>query len=376
MNKAPLLLLSLFAALAPAGVSAVTFDVFSGASIQSAIDAASNGDIIDVHPGTYTGDLNYESKDISVIGVGGAGNTTLVGTGGSVVTLGGPAALAGFTVTGGNALAGAGANVSGTGSFITGNIFTGNQEGSGGYGAAIGGINASANVVGNIFFNNSSDDKYLSGTVSFIGNSAPVIANNLFLMNNGRGLNLTLQGGSSSVVSNNDFFQNTAAIRVDEDVDTTTEAFVNNILYNNVMGLEEDSATPSPSLLAWADNLVYGNAIDYGSGNGGLVVNYTGSLGNISANPDFVDPLDGNFALAPGSPAIDSGNPFDALSFDFFGTPRPDDGESAPDRGAIESIPEPSFYALVAASAALTVAACRRRQRRKDWDRSSAALAV
>ncbi len=50
-------------------------------------------------------------------------------------------------------------------------------------------------------------------------------------------------------------------------------------------------------------------------------------IGNIDANPNFVDPAAGNFHLAPGSPCIDAGTNLSLLvTNDLEGNPRPLDG--------------------------------------------------
>ena len=82
------------------------YTVNPGESIQAAIDVASNGDTINVAPGTYTETLTIAHKGIHIRGAG-AGQTILDGTGGSadhlvyvVETDGGPNPLcfSGFTL--------------------------------------------------------------------------------------------------------------------------------------------------------------------------------------------------------------------------------------------------------------------------------------
>lgn len=57
--------------------SAGTLTVMPGQSIQAAIDAAQPGDEIHVHPGTYFEALLINNKAVAVIGIGGAGVTTI-----------------------------------------------------------------------------------------------------------------------------------------------------------------------------------------------------------------------------------------------------------------------------------------------------------
>jgi hypothetical protein len=55
-----------------------------------------------------------------------------------------------------------------------------------------------------------------------------------------------------------------------------------------------------------------------------------GGTGNISFDPQLVDPDNGDFHLKPTSPCIDAGCYIPELSFDFEGNPRPWDGASEP----------------------------------------------
>ncbi len=77
-------------------------------SIQAAIDAAAPGDEIEVAPGTYYEAINFNGKAIRLYSSGGAGATTIDGTGYPHVVqcISGErptTKLEGFTITGGNA---------------------------------------------------------------------------------------------------------------------------------------------------------------------------------------------------------------------------------------------------------------------------------
>jgi predicted outer membrane repeat protein len=87
-----------------------------GQSIQTVINRAANGAKICVKPGTYTANLNFMGKPITLIASGGPGVTFLKGTGaGSVVTFnhfeGADSVLDGFTVTNGKAAFGGGISI-------------------------------------------------------------------------------------------------------------------------------------------------------------------------------------------------------------------------------------------------------------------------
>jgi len=62
--------------------------------------------------------------------------------------------------------------------------------------------------------------------------------------------------------------------------------------------------------------------------------NVTYGTNYIKANPLLVGPDTGNFTVAPGSPAIDTGSPSLVPTSDFAGTPRPQG--TGPDIGAYE----------------------------------------
>jgi hypothetical protein len=102
------LVLSMLAALAGAGSGgAATLCVGAKAqcfpSLQAAVDAAQDGDVIHVGPGTFAGGVVI-SKSVDVIGSG--ASATAISGGGPVLTIGAPGAhpsvrLVGITVTGG-----------------------------------------------------------------------------------------------------------------------------------------------------------------------------------------------------------------------------------------------------------------------------------
>ena len=275
-------------------------------TIQAAIDAAVDGDTILVAAGTYTENIDFKNKVITVQSTGGAATTIIDGANVNTViafgmTQGAAAVLQGFTIQHGSAPFGAGIFLSSASPTIVGNIFVNNAEGAGGFGAAIGG-SGSPDIEKNVFQNNTCDSQFLSGVVSFVNTSSPTIADNVFLNNPCRAINMTLPVGNSPAVVNNTIVGNAGGIRVDARVPTSQQSYENNVLVNNTIGLEVDflSAGNEPT---WKNNLVFGNGTDYSG-----ITSLTGASGNISVDPLFVSMTTGDFHLQANSPAIDAGS--------------------------------------------------------------------
>jgi len=98
-------------------------------TIQGAIDAAVNGDTVQVAAGTYLERIHYDAKKIQVIGVDGPAFTVIDGMQrGSVVTFvsgcGPETLLAGFTITNGLASKGGGIYCYGSSPTLLGNLIT------------------------------------------------------------------------------------------------------------------------------------------------------------------------------------------------------------------------------------------------------------
>ncbi len=290
------------------------------AGIQAQIDNAAAGDTIVVDPGIYIGGLNFNQKNITLQSSGGPASTIIHGNQGTGVIMGPGGAIRGFTITAASASFGAAIEVHDQGSVIAGNVFDGNAQGGGGFGAAIGGNSSSPTIERNIFRNNTCDDQNLSGVVAFVNSSSPLIVNNIFENNQCRAINLTLPAGNAPQVVNNTIVGNRTGIRVDRRVPQVTQIFRNNIVFQNGIGLEIEFGT-DPDNPIWENNLLYGNTTDYLG-----TASQTGTNGNISASPMFFDAAAGNYRLQSGSPAIDAGSAAGAPTVDFEGTSRPLDG--------------------------------------------------
>jgi len=213
--------------------------------------------------------------------------------------------------------------VHGTGSIIKGNIFDGNAQGAGGFGAAIAGNSASPTIEQNIFRNNTCDDQHLSGVVSFVNSSSPRIINNVFEDNPCRAINLLISSGASDwpyIVMNN-------TIAGNPNVGIFSNRAPGLSIVNNIVAGNGSWGIFLRSSYNWGEpavdyNNVWGNtAGDYG----GLA---SAGPNDISADPLFADPMVGDYHLQPGSPAIDAGTNEGAPDRDFEGDPRPVDGDA------------------------------------------------
>lgn len=239
-------------------------------TIQGAINAAANGSTILVSAGTYTENINFNGKAITVKGAKGAAQTIINGGGlGTVVTFGSGegnnSVLDGFTITGGNTMDwGGGIRIySSSSPTIKNNVITGNTADSSG------------------------------GAIRIHNYSSPVISNNTITGNT------SLYGAGGISVAR-----------------YSSPVITNNIVWGN--GTEIiDNPSRGPNTITVSYSIVQGG--------------YTGT-GNINADPLFIDPLNGDYHLQSGSPAIDtgmnaSGAAYGSVVDDIQGTLRPLDGD-------------------------------------------------
>lgn len=306
-----------------AGSSPVTLLVPSQyATIQSAINASSNGNTVLVSPGTYYENLDFNGKAITVSSVAGPETTIIDGQhNGAVVNFssgeGPDSVIAGFTLQNGFSSWGSGISLFVTSPTVVSNIIQYNDEDIGYWGAGIGGWSSSPIIEKNLFRYNTGDSQFLTGVIAFVNSSSPLVADNLFISNYCRAIDMTLPEGNSPVVINNTIVGNPVGIHVDARVNTAGQFYFNNILYGNSTGLEVvfGSAENYPT---WKYNLVAGGMNYQG------IPDQTGINGNISADPLFANASNGNYHLLSGSPCIDAGDNAAPLlpTTDFEGNPR------------------------------------------------------
>jgi len=301
--------------------------------IQEGINAASSGvTTVHVAAGTYTENLDFTGKDITIQGTDGA-ETTIVngGSAGSCVRFvsgeTADAVLDGFTLTNGSGTLidatqrfGGGVYIyDGASPTITNSIISGNSSQNGG---GIKAWYASATISNSIIRGNSS-----SGNGGGIGGSFGgdfTVVNSIVAGNHSGayGGGIRIGTDSNAIIINSTIVGNDAVHGGGGISGYTT--VLNSIVRGNTAG-----SNP---------NVPAGVTITYSNIEGG----YAGT-GNINADPLFADAAGGDYHLQSGSPCIDMGTNIGAPLTDYEGDPRPIDGDgdtvATADMGADEYVP-------------------------------------
>ncbi|MBW2661796.1 MAG: right-handed parallel beta-helix repeat-containing protein [Deltaproteobacteria bacterium] len=313
-------------------------------TIQSAIDAASDGDTVLVHDGTYVENIDFSGKAITVRSVNGAEYTTIDGnTSGSVVTFnsgeGNSSVLNGFTITNGSGtlfefedlllMIGGGVYCENSSPNITNCAISSNTAISGG------GIfcdwNSSPTITNCAISGNSASDE--GGGIGCWETSTPTITNCIISSNSGvYGGGIHCEDYSTPTITNCTISSNSGVygggIHCYEFASPTV---VNSIIWGNSGGGDQIELFDSSSI-----------DITYSDIQGG----WTGT-GNIDNDPLFVGSSDYHLTT---SPCIDAGtNSAPELSdTDFEGDPRiidgDNDGTATVDIGADERLDTDGDY--------------------------------
>ena len=374
-------------------------------TIQAAINAAANGDTVLVAPGVYFENINFNGKAVTVTSEGGANLTVIDGNGaGSVVTFttgeGTSARLNGFTLRNGRAnFDGGGIRIASASPVISNNIIINNRSCSGGMGISIqsaspliqrnvitgnvqsgcsggpggGGIlvlgDGNAQILENVIAGNSG-----SG-ISLFGAGNPLIKGNTISGNiAGQGGGMWMVNGSDASIIQNLIIGNSADegggiywlvpsgargplvvnnTIADNDSGRGSGVFADGYdaqarLVNNIIVAKPGQTALhcgnfndlNPPIIQF--NNIYTST---GTAYGGLCTNASGTNGNISADPLFMESTQGNYRLRGNSLVVDAGvNTASALPLlDLDGNPRIRDGDgngvATVDMGAYEFSP-------------------------------------
>lgn len=349
-------------------------------TIQAAIDAANNDDIVLVDEDTYYENINFIGKAITVAShflIDGdkehIDNTIIDGNqNGSVVTFNSgedtTSILCGFTITGGNVYFGGGIRCVNSGAKIIYNHILGNQSGYGG-GLGVGGserIVIENNTICNNVARGARGYSGSGGGISISGILEGRISNNLISQNrtvqryqdaNGGGIDI--YGCNSLLISNNIIVDNTAD---GEDsygggiyISDTRPKVINNTIVNNKAGIGGGISLYEVAVAIIINNIIWGNIANTDSqlydGTGNLSIYYSdiqdgwSGVGNIDSYPEFVDTANGDYHLANNSPCIGAGIDLILIGVvwyrcplnDLEGNPRPNPVGSMPDIGGCES---------------------------------------
>lgn len=282
----------------------VTRSVLPGQSIQAAIDAAADGDVLELVAGAWVEDVDFRGKAITLLGHG--PDTVLQGTGaGPVVTFasGETAAsvLDSVTITGGVAERGGGVFVDGAGPTLLRNRIVRNRahrQGSGIY------LGASSAVLRNNVVADNATVSLLVGDahgVEIVG-GAPLLLNNTIVDGDSNGI--ILRSGAAAVIRGNVLAYNGSQTAGEArgrgicDFSGGAAVIQYNLFSTNRRGALLTTGGVNFGRIAVAQRRIAAARI----------------TGNRDGSPRFVARRDGDYRLGVRSRAIDLGDPDPALA--------------------------------------------------------------
>jgi VCBS repeat-containing protein len=323
-------------------------------NVQDGIDAASAGEVVLVYAGTYTGNISFSGKDITLTSEDPDDPAVVAatvidgGAAGSVVTFANgetsAAVLEGFTVQNGSASDGGGIYCSNTSPTIQKNVVTGNVTSGDGGGIYTSG--GSPDIVGNTIYANDATNQNAGGI--WYENGSGLIENNLIYENscywNGGGIYCS---NSSPAIVNNTIADNVVvyetcaggAIRVLGE--SAAPTVTNCLLWGNTAGTGDQIAIKTGATLTVSYSDVQGGEAGVAVQTADCTLNW--GSGNIDSDPQFVDSANDDYHIGSGSPCIDAADGGEAPSTDMEGNGRVDDpnttntGTGTPDYADIGS---------------------------------------
>ncbi|MFB3105308.1 MAG: hypothetical protein ACE1ZA_10295, partial [Pseudomonadales bacterium] len=271
-------------------------------TIQEAINAATNGDEVEVHPGTYNETINFLGKAIRVYSSDGPDMTIIDGQqNGTVVTCtngeGPETVIDGFTITGGSGTNGGGMRNYQSSPTVINCIITDNTlyiEGGSAKGAGMSNVSSDPTVINCVFSQNDAlNDCFAWGGGMYNLNSNPTVTNCTFdgnrAIGGGCAGNSVGEGGgmfndnSSPIVSGCNFSGNRASGGKDGgggwgggmyNVNGSAPAITNCVFADNRGmfggGIMNRFSSPTLNDCIFTGNLVFGDGKDYGFGAGML----------------------------------------------------------------------------------------------------------
>ena len=296
-------------------------------TIQLAIDAAVNGDTIYVSNGTYFENINYNNKDLYLLGENREGTIIDGNQNGSVVTMDGNSVIDGFTIQNGESVQGGGIKIditnAGNPTITMINLIIENCRG-------IGDIDGGGIYIRNTFGNCLLKDVIFNNNYGRKGGALAHNSGNLNVENcqftNNEG---TENGSAIAIYSNaninvkNSLFKGNFGFQTiwlqAGNLQIENSTIVNNTTAELIYIFESDSLNFPDFDLRIDNSILYSNLLNQISTNWNHIdsveVNYSniknGWLGNsnITSTPQFADSANGDYTLVPGSPGLDAGNP-------------------------------------------------------------------